>query len=215
MRDMTLEQAVLGFAVVALLLTIVPGLDTALVLRTVLTRSRAEAFAVTAGIQLGTLAWGAVAAVGAGALLTASQVAYQLLTFAGAGYLVWLGARMLVRGLGAPQQNEPRPDGDARRGRLGALGTGLLTNLLNPKVGVFYLATIPQFVPEGVSPMAMGLLLAAVHCAFGTIWSVAIVLGGSVLGSRLRSARFVRWVDRITGGVLVVMGIRLAVAARV
>lgn len=210
---MTITQALLGFAVLAALLTIVPGLDTALVLRTSLIRSRAEGLAVTAGIQLGTLIWGAAAALGASALLAVSESAYRIVSLLGAGYLVWLGVSLLVRSF-RPSKATSTEVMPRRRGLLSAAGTGLLTNLLNPKVGVFYLATIPQFVPVGVNPLPMGLLLATVHCLFGTVWLSAIVFGGAALGRRLRNSAVLRWVDRVTGGVLVAMGVRLAFEAR-
>lgn len=208
----SIEQAVLGFAVVAGLLTLVPGVDTALVLRTSLTRGRPEAFAAMAGIQAGTLLWGAAAGMGATALLAASEVAYRALTLLGAIYLVYLGIRLLVRRPSA--QDVDTSATGRRRGLLGAWGTGLLTNLLNPKVGVFYLATIPQFVPDGVSPLVMGVVLAAVHCVLGAVWLGTIAVAGSAVGRRLRSAALMRWVDRVTGGVLVLMGARLALNAR-
>ena len=91
---------------------------------------------------------------------------------------------------------------------------GLVTNLTNPKVGAFYVATIPQFVPDGVSPLLMGLALAAVHCVMGTAWLSAVILGAGRLGPRLHASGAVRWVDRVTGGVLVVLGARLASSAR-
>src|SRR5689334_22813289 len=94
---MTVPQALLSFAVVAGLLTLVPGIDTALVLRSVLTRGRGFAFGTAAGIVTGALVWGAAAAVGASTLLAASELAYRLLTLAGAAYMVVLGLSLLVR----------------------------------------------------------------------------------------------------------------------
>jgi threonine/homoserine/homoserine lactone efflux protein len=92
---------------------------------------------------------------------------------------------------------------------------GLVTNLTNPKVGAFYVSTIPQFVPDGVSPLLMRLALdAALHCAMGTAWLSAVILGAGRLGPRLHASGAVRWVDRVTGGVLVVLGARLASSAR-
>jgi threonine/homoserine/homoserine lactone efflux protein len=211
---MTVPEALVAFAVVAGLLTIVPGLDTALVLRSTVTRSRAHGFAALAGIQVGTLVWGVAAAAGAAALLAASQTAYRVLTVAGAAYMVWLGASMLWSSF----RRAPGPDPDdlpvISGGRRRDLGTGLVTNLLNPKVGVFYVATIPQFVPDGVNPLAMGALLALVHCALGTTWLTGVVLAAGSLGPRLRRSSAARWVDRVTGGVLVALGARLAVSAR-
>ncbi|MEL7976075.1 LysE family translocator [Isoptericola sp. F-RaC21] len=213
---MTIPQALLAFALVAGLLTLVPGLDTALVLRSTVTRSRSHGFAALAGIQLGTLVWGAAAAGGAAALLAASQTAYRVLTLAGAAYMVWLGASMLWRSFRTPpaaaaEVDVPLPTG----GRWRDLGLGLSTNLMNPKVGVFYVAAIPQFVPEGVNPLLMGLLLALVHCVLGSAWLSLVVLGAGWLGPRLRRSGAVRWVDRVTGGVLVLFGARLAATARV
>lgn len=212
---MSITDALLAFAVVAGLLTVVPGLDTALVLRSTVTRSRAHGFAALAGIQAGTLVWGVAAAGGAAALLAASQTAYRVLTLAGAAYMVWLGASMLwasfrSRDGGPPEVDAPLPVGGRRRD----LALGLGTNLMNPKVGVFYVAAIPQFVPDGVNPLLMGALLAGVHCALGTAWLSAVVLGAGYVGPRLRRSDAVRWVDRVTGGVLVVFGARLAAGAR-
>lgn len=210
---MTVVEALVGFGVVVALLTVIPGLDTALVLRTALTRSRGAAFATALGIQAGTVVWGIAAAVGATALLAASQFAFEVVRLAGAAYLVVLGALLIRAGFRrtAPAEpGAPPTPGGAWRGAL----TGLGTNLLNPKVGVFYLATIPQFLPDGMSPLVAGVLLAGVHTVLGMIWFTGIILGAAALGARVRSPRFARWVDRITGGVLVLFGVRLAVDAR-
>ncbi|TXR57335.1 LysE family translocator [Quadrisphaera setariae] len=214
---MSVHEAVAGFALVAALLTLVPGLDTALVLRTSLTSRRRSALATAGGIQVGCLAWGAAAALGATAVLAASQTAYRVLTLAGAAYLLWTGVRLLVAGFRKTPHDDgahagPRPAAGVSAGR--GFTTGLVTNLLNPKVGVFYLATIPQFSAVGVPPLAMGLLLAGVHCAIGAVWLSALVIGSSALGPRMASTSFARWVDRVTGGVLVLFGVRVALSAR-
>lgn len=210
---MTVLEAVLGFAVVAALLTVIPGLDTALVLRSSLTRSRSYAIATALGIQFGVMAWGIAAAVGATALLAVSELAYEVVSLAGAVYLAALGAWLLVSSFRrhAVDAVELPP---VRGGVLRGWAMGAVTNLLNPKVGVFYLATIPQFVPPGVSPLAMGALLAGVHCVLGLIWFAIIIAGSSALGARLRTPRFTRWIDRVTGGVLVAFGLKLALDAR-
>ena len=97
-------------------------------------------------------------------------------------------------------------------------GIGLITDLLNPKAGVFYLATIPQFMAAGVPPLLMGVLLAAVHGLCCLIWLGALVLGASWLAPRMGAASggvLVRWTDRVTGMVLIGFGTRLALGARV
>ena len=210
---MTVTSAVLAFALVAGLLTLVPGLDTALVLRSTVTRSRSHGMAALAGIQVGTLVWGAAAAGGAAALLAASQTAYRVLTVAGAAYMVWLGIAMIrssFRRGPDHQPDVPLPSG----GRWKDFTMGLGTNLMNPKVGVFYVAAIPQFVPDGVNPLVMGVLLALAHCVLGTAWLSAVVLGAGWVGPRLRRSNALRWVDRVTGGVLVFFGARLAATTR-
>ncbi len=212
-------QALLSFAVVAGLLTLVPGIDTALVLRSSISKSRSFAFATALGINTGTMVWGIAAAVGVSALLAASELAYRVLTMAGAAYMVWLGASLLWKSRGkatlpaGPRDVTALPAPSGRQlSRAWLMGTG--TNLLNPKVGVFYLATIPQFIPPGVSPLLMGILLAGVHCVLGLAWSTFLIFGVGLASKWLKGARSVRIIDRITGTVLVGFGLKLALEPR-
>lgn len=207
-----MTSAVLGFAVVAAALTVTPGLDSALVLRSALTRSRREAVATGAGILTGLFLWGASAAVGISALLTASEVAYTALRWAGAAYLAWFGVRLLLRTLrSSPAVEDPA---GARGSVWRAARTGLATNLLNPKIGVFYVALLPQFLPAGSDPLLSGLLLAAVHAAITVVW-FALLIGAAALFSRwLRRPGTVRAIDGVTGVTLVGFGMRLALSAR-
>jgi threonine/homoserine/homoserine lactone efflux protein len=209
----TLGTAVLTFAAVALALTLTPGLDSALVLRAALTRSRREAAATATGIVTGLFVWGAAAAVGVSALLTASQLAYDVLRYAGAAYLVWFGLRLLVRAL-HPGPAGDRPEGAAGGSAWRAARTGLATNLLNPKVGAFYLALLPQFLPAGSDPLLVGLLLAGVHALLSVVWFALLIGLASVLGRWLRSPRTVRAIDGVTGTALLGFGLRLALAGR-
>jgi threonine/homoserine/homoserine lactone efflux protein len=209
----TLAAAVLTFAVVAGALTVTPGLDTALVLRAALTRRRREALATAAGIVTGLFVWGAAAAVGVSALLTASEVAFDVLRYAGAAYLLAYGVRLLiaaVRHRPAAVESAGEVSGTAWR----AARAGLVTNLLNPKVGVFYVALLPQFVPVGSDPLLVGLLLAAVHGALSMVWFLLLTQLAQLLGRWLRRPGTVRAVDGLTGAALVGFGLRLAVTAR-
>ena len=162
---------------VAAVLTVVPGLDTTLVLRSALVRGNGYAVATALGIGTGALIWGAAAAVGAAALLAASEVAYRVVTLGGAVYLVYLGVMLIVKSFRTHGLEVEGPAGEAISKWRGFL-TGVWTNLLNPKIGAFYLATIPQFVPAGVSPLGMGLLLAGVH----DLLAVRVVLVDPVEG---------------------------------
>jgi len=199
----TIVQALGSFAVLAALLTIIPGLDTTLVLRSSLTQSRAHAYATAFGICSGAFVWGAAAAVGAAALLAASEVAFTVLKLAGAAYLLYLGISMIVasfRHTAVPEADTPaRPTGRLKA----AFGRGLLSNILNPKVGVFYIALIPQFIPQGVPPLGMGLLLALVHVVESLIWFSAIIFASQIARRWFTNPKVVRWIDRVTGGVLV------------
>ncbi|MDQ0119628.1 threonine/homoserine/homoserine lactone efflux protein [Pseudarthrobacter defluvii] len=212
---MTLTQAVLSFAVVAGLLTLVPGIDTALVLRSSITRSRGYAFSTALGISTGAMVWGVAAAVGVSALLAASELAYRILTLAGAAYMVWLGVSLLWKsrakagpGAGVPAAATVPAAGNGQLVRGWATGAG--TNLLNPKVGVFYIATIPQFIPAGSSPLLMGVVLAGVHCLLTMAWFTLLIFGSQLASKWLKGQRSMRIVDRITGTVLVGFGLKLA-----
>ncbi|MEV4222431.1 LysE family translocator [Nonomuraea sp. ATR24] len=196
-----------GFALVVALLTVTPGLDTALILRTSLLAGRRPAWGVALGVQLGVLVWGLVSVAGLSTLLAASQFAYDVLRWAGAAYLVWMGLRLLfVRKdahVEAPAEREVRFRTGFRR--------GLVTNLLNPKVGAFYVAMLPQFLPSDQADAASGLLLAGVHVAEGLVWSGVLIAFAAVMGGLLRAPAVRRLLDRVTGVVIVGFGVRLAV----
>ncbi|MGO1542747.1 MAG: LysE family translocator [Gulosibacter sp.] len=211
---MTILDAVLAFAVLAGFLTLVPGLDTTLVLRSSLTRSKAYAWATATGVATGAMVWGVAAAVGISALLTASELAYRILTTAGALYMLWLGASMIWKTFRKKPQSHTGanqvPVKQASSPWQGWL-IGAGTNLLNPKVGVFYIATIPQFLPSGASPLLMGVLLAGVHCLLTMVWFALIIIGGSYARRWLANARALALIDRITGLVLIGFGGKLLV----
>lgn len=203
---MTAPESLIAFAIAAGLLTLTPGLDTALMLRTAAVEGPRRAAVTGAGILTGCLVWGAAVAVGLGALLTASETAFTLLKFAGAAYLVWMGIGMI---------RKPRETFDlgARAGG-GGFRRGLMTNLLNPKMGVFYVSFLPQFVPAGVpaGPWMFG--LAVLHDLLGVCW-FAVLIGATVpLSGLLKRSGVVTWLDRITGGVLIGFGVKLAFSRR-
>ncbi|MFE6050317.1 LysE family translocator [Kitasatospora sp. NPDC056446] len=205
---MEMTTALWSFALVVGLLTLTPGLDTALVLRTSAMGRRRQAWGVVLGIQTGTLIWGTLTSAGVTALLTASQVAYEVLRWAGAAYLVWMGVGMLrSRGAGAAAEEEPAEGGFGYGWR-----RGTLTNLLNPKVGVFYVAVLPQFIPAGAPHFAAGVALTCVHVVEGMLWSTVLVGFAQVLRGWLRRPAARRVMDRVTGAVVVGFGVKLALS---
>lgn len=206
---MTLAPSLLAFVAAASLLTITPGLDTALVLRTAaLGGSRRAAFAAI-GVAAGCLVWGAVAAVGLSALLAASRPAYATLKWVGAAYLIWLGLKSLCR---PRSQFKSGPPASLERGSgaAAAFRRGLLTNLLNPKVGVFYVTFLPQFVPAGAPVAVFTFMLACIHVLLGLVWFAALIAAAAPLGRWLSRPRVTKTLDRITGAVFIGFGLRLA-----
>ncbi|MEK0083469.1 LysE family translocator [Geminicoccaceae bacterium SYSU G07066] len=208
-----MPEALVAFSLAAALLTMTPGLDTALVLRTAGVEGPRQALLAGLGVCGGCLAWGAAVAVGLGALLSVSEFAYTVLRWAGALYLLWLGWTMLRQardGLAAEGSTGIPPATGGQRWFV----RGLLTNLLNPKVGVFYVTFLPQFLPAGVPATSFMLLLAAVHALLSMVWFAALVAATRPLGRLLRRAAVVRTLDRVTGGVLIAFGLRLALESR-
>lgn len=209
---MTVASALWTFALLAGVLTIIPGPDSALILRSALVQTRKHAYATALGIATGTFVWGAAAAVGAAALLAASELAFTILKIVGALYLAYLGVSMIVKSFRRKQLDapEPPPVGTLK----GAFVRGALTNLLNPKVGVFYIALIPQFIPEGVNPVGMGLLLALVHVLESIVWFTGLILAAHFARKWLSRPSVSAWIDRVTGGILVAFGAVLAIESR-
>lgn len=208
---MTIVQALIAFSVAAGLLTITPGLDTALVLRTAAVEGPRKAWLAAFGVCLGTLGWGAMVALGLGALLAASRLAFDVLKWAGAAYLVWLGIGLILK----PRDKfEIAGAAPMARSNRSWLWKGALNNLLNPKAGVFYVSFLPQFVPAGVPAAPWMFMLANVHVVFGLIWFAFLIGATRPISGALQRASVVRWLDRITGGVFLGFGVRLALARR-
>lgn len=205
---MSAFPALLAFAVAAALLAITPGLDTALTLRTAAVEGPRKALLAVLGILTGCLIWGAAVAVGLGALLTASQTAFTLLKWCGAAYLLWLGLGLLLKPRKSFEIDTTAPV--KRRG--GPFARGLLTNLLNPKVGVFYVSFLPQFVPEGApaGPFIFG--LAAMQGLMGAVWLTALIAATRPIAGLLKRPAVISWLDRVTGGVFIAFGAKLALS---
>ena len=208
---MTALQALAAFSVAAALLTITPGLDTALVLRTAAVEGAKRAALAGLGIVLGCLAWGAAVALGLGVVLEASRLAFEVLRWAGAVYLVWLGLNLLFK----PRTRfDGAATGQAGGGDFAWMRRGLLTNLLNPKVGVFYISFLPQFLPEGAPAAPFSFLLAALHGLMGLVWFAALIAATRPIADAVQKPAVVRWLDRLSGGVFVAFGVRLALERR-
>jgi threonine/homoserine/homoserine lactone efflux protein len=205
---MTPLAAIAAFAAAAGLITIAPGLDTTLILRTAAVEGQGRASRTAIGICSGLFVWAVAVALGIGAILALSHLAYRCLELGGAAYLVWLGIGMLRHPRAALVMVA------AKRRPGSPLVRGLLSNLLNPKIAVFYVTFLPQFVPHGVRPAPFLLLLAAIHIVETALWFGALILATAPLGRFLQRPRVVRALDRICGTVLLGFGLRLALPGR-
>ena len=144
-----------------------------------------------------------------GVLMAASRVAYTALKWAGAAYLAWLGINLIAK----PRSRFDLAAPAAPRGGNWWL-RGFLTNLLNPKVGVFYVSFLPQLVPAHVPTAPFVFLLAALHSGLGLAWFALLIAGVAPLKRWLGRASVVRWLDRATGAVFLAFGARLALERR-
>lgn len=196
----------IAFAAVAALITITPGLDTMLVLRTTVAGGRRSGLLAAAGVASGCLAWAVASAAGLTALLAASRLAFDVLRVAGACYLLWLGCRALwtARRGAAPEQEVAAVPG------LAAFRTGFTTNLLNPKIGVFYMSLLPQFVPDGASLFWTSLLFAGIHAVEGLLWFALIIGAAGAARRALGRPAVKRRIQQVMGVAFIGFGVRLA-----
>ncbi|MCG8922274.1 LysE family translocator [Lentzea sp. CC55] len=198
--------ALLSFTFVALLTVVTPGLETLLVLRTALLVGRRAAMGVVVGSTLGCLVWATAGLVGLTALLQASELAYDVVRWLGAGYLVYLGIKALWASRRPAELDEPAPVPSVRA----AVRVGVLTNLLNPKPGVFYVSLLPQFLPVGQP--AWGAVLVAVHLGIGLLWFPVLITAAGRARALLLRQRVL--LDRLSASALIAFGLKTAADAR-
>ena len=195
----------LAFIGVAAVVIVTPGQDTALTIRNTLAGGRAAGFRTAVGVVAGQTVWAVAASLGVAALIVASEPAFVALKFAGAAYLVFLGGQALVA---AVRGRAHGGEAVAAGGR--ELRQGLLSNLGNPKMAVFFTSLLPQF--GGSLPALLGLGL--LFCAMTLAWLCAYAGVVARAGDALRRPRVRRTLDALTGGVLVALGVRLATTTR-
>ena len=201
-----MTSTLIAFAPVAALLSLAPGPATALVVRNAARGGRRHAFFTTVGSSLGVFAWGAFAAIGIAAVVAASAELFTVMKLIGAAFLLYLGVQSL-RGRG-----ELRPLARGPRGS--AFREGLVTAIANPKLAAFFVALFPQFVPRGAPVLPSALLMAATIVVIDFAWYSTLAM----LVARARRAfvegPWLRRFERLTGAVLVGLGVRLALERR-
>jgi RhtB (resistance to homoserine/threonine) family protein len=198
------------FVVSGLLLNLTPGQDTFYILGRTLSQGRSAGLMSALGISAGCLVHTLLAAFGLSAILATSPTTFLLVKYAGAAYLAWLGVRMII--------DARMSSGDiavfARERSAVIFRSGLLTNVLNPKVALFFMAFLPQFVsPTAESRIVALLFLGLVFVVNGLAWCCVLVWGASALAARFRAQPAAEtWLKRVTGIVFIGLGVRLAVS---
>jgi threonine/homoserine/homoserine lactone efflux protein len=219
---MDFDGRFLAWVALSALIIATPGPDTALIIRNALAGGPRASTMSALGVAVGILAWALAATLGVGVLLERSSTAFTVLKLAGAAYLFYLGARSLLgspppgelrRTSGAPAPLAGESCGVGRSRHLGAWGQGLVSNLLNPKTGAFFVTVMPQFALPGDPAIRLVLMVATFEVML-LVWLVAyghVVsrLGRSGLGSRVRA-----FMTKVTGVVLIGLGARLAFERR-
>jgi threonine/homoserine/homoserine lactone efflux protein len=201
-----METQFWAFAGLAAVLTITPGADTALVLRNTLAGGRAAGIATVLGISAGCLVHAIASALGLSWILAQSAAAFDAVRIAGAVYLVYLGFRSFRSRVDAPDAAPASTSGPAL--------DGLVTNLLNPKVSLFYLTLLPQFISPGGSALQQAALLASVHIVMGLAWLSLIASFAGGMREWLGRGVVRRRLERAAGILMIGLGLRLAMERR-
>jgi threonine/homoserine/homoserine lactone efflux protein len=207
--------ALWAFVGVATLVIVTPGPDTALTVRNALLGGRSCGAATALGVVIGLAVWTVAASAGIAALLVASEPAFVALKLAGAAYLVYLGVQSLWHALRGDAGDAGDAGGPPRRlAPATALRQGIINDLGNPKIAVFFTTLLPQFAPSHgpafATLLAFGLLFCAMTFAWLLVYTVVVGRAGAVL----RRPRVRRALDLVTGATLVALGVRVAAERR-
>jgi threonine/homoserine/homoserine lactone efflux protein len=196
------------FIATAILLIITPGQDTFFILGRSLAGGRGAGIAAALGVSAGTVVHTILAALGLSALLATSPYAFMAVKFAGAAYLIYIGVRALL----SRAQGIPGANGAAADGKWSAFRQGVLTNLLNPKVALFFLALLPQFIDAASSyKVAAFVALGLSFVAMGVVWCVMLAVAAAKLrGAFLRRPSMATVLNKVAGAVFIGLGLKLA-----
>lgn len=210
-----MDSQLFAFTTVVALLTITPGADTMLVLRSVIAQGQRSAFFTIGGITAGLFIHALLSAVGLSFILIQSSVAFTVIKWVGAAYLVFLGVQSLIRLRHYEEESSaPASPTTIPSSFWQPLLNGLVTNVFNPKVAIFYLAFLPQFIHAGEPPLAKSLLLAGIHGLFTMGWLCLVALFIHKVRPLLLNPTIRRRLEALTGLVLIGFGIRLAMEER-
>ena len=202
-----------AFLGIAAIVIVSPGPDTALVTKNALMYGRRPAIATAFGVVSGLLVWTLAAAFGVAAVVHASATAFTVMKLAGAAYLIWLGIQAL-RAAGQRVQENGQTSERRRLDVARGFRQGLINDLANPKIAAFFTSLLPQFIESGQSVLVRFLVLGVLFAAITLAWLVAFAVLASKAGGLLTRARVKAGIDRLTGVVLIGLGLHLATERR-
>lgn len=205
---------IISFSVVVLLLVISPGPNGVLIAKTVPTSGKLIGFANVAGFITAFYIHGTLSILGISLILVQSSKAFFIVKMLGAAYLCWIGIKALreaIKGLRSESEySQPVTPARRKRSFFKGFAEGLLTNVLNPKVAMFYLAAFPQFISPTANGLNTAMLLVTIHALINLLWFTAMILLLAQLTKAATNNNFQRWVKGVTGVVFVAFGIKLA-----
>jgi RhtB (resistance to homoserine/threonine) family protein len=196
---------------VVVALALLPGPDTAVVTKNALMHGRDAALGTAIGINVGSSVWTLATALGVAAVIRSSATVYDTLKLVGAVYLIWIGGRALWDSRRVKDGTQAVKGSSRTMDGRGGFRQGVISNLANPKVGIFFTSLLPQFVSSGHPALPQMLLLGAIFVAINIVWMCSYALAAVRLSDLLSRARVKAALDRFTGLVLVGVGIRLAI----
>lgn len=202
-----MTSPLVAFIPAAALLVITPGPDMALITKNALTRGKRAALMTAFGIESGLLVWTGASVLGIVAVLRSSTVAFTILKFVGAAYLVYLGVTAFLSLRAAARSSKSAPE---RTLSGSPFRQGLLSNVFNPKIVVFFTSFIPQFVTPGPAAVAQSVGYAAIFMVMGMVWLVSYALFAANISTFLRKRRVNQAMTVATGCVLTGFGVALA-----
>jgi RhtB (resistance to homoserine/threonine) family protein len=210
-RNLMHDPQIVAFAFIAGLLTMTPGADTMLVIRNVMARGRVAGLATTLGACCGLFVHATLSALGLSLILVRSATAFEAVKLVGATYLIWLGiqgVRQAVRSVPRHADGDDAVEAGRRKGR--SFLEGFMSNVLNPKVAVFYLAFLPQFMSAADWVFGKSMLLASIHFVEGILWLSALTLFVARVRVWITRSRVRRTIEATTGVILIGFGAPLA-----
>lgn len=198
-----------AFLVAITILTLTPGLDTALVIRNSSRSGGLDGCVTSLGICSGLFVHAMFSALGISAILLQSAELFQVVKWVGAAYLIWLGLSSLRAIFQGDNTIALREENQSRFNCRRSLREGFLSNVLNPKTAIFYLAFLPQFIDLNYSPVLQSFTMAGIHFMIAMLWQCGLAYAVNSAKKLFKSSAMMGWMEGLTATVLILLGVKL------